>query len=317
MRRCLLVAVTSPHVFNHMERSPQMGRGEGASKHDTAEGPAARERDRSGRSRHPVEARIQSIGRAKALLDAMAAGTWVSLRDLAMSTGLAKTTAFNLVSALVDVGLAERDAKAGAYRLSLQHLSYGKAVERRLDIASVARPHLIRLCALTRETVNLALPCPTDSLIVESLEGSQNLRVSSYAGTRALIIRPLAGARFLPTTRRISADDLQSRKPACLDAPDHHRSGDSRSGARTNVGRSAGPPNSRKTKWAACASPHRSSIPRGGCRRREHRRPGRTVFERDIARLGGLRRPSGRDYRRNLGCFRPPSDFPSNARAIA
>jgi IclR family acetate operon transcriptional repressor len=133
----------------------------------------------------PVEARIQSIGRAKALLDAMAAGTWVSLRDLAMATGLAKTTAFNLVSALVDVGLAERDAKAGAYRLSLQHLSYGKAVERRLDISGVARPHLIRLCALTRETVNLALPCPTDSLIVESLEGSQTLRVSSYAGTRA------------------------------------------------------------------------------------------------------------------------------------
>jgi len=133
----------------------------------------------------PVEARIQSIGRAKALLDVMAAGNWVSLRDLAMMTGLAKTTAFNLVSALVDVGLAERDAKAGAYRLSLQHLSYGKAVERRLDIATVARPHLIRLCALTRETVNLALPCPTDSLIVESLEGSQTLRVSSYAGTRA------------------------------------------------------------------------------------------------------------------------------------
>ena len=33
--------------------------------------------------------------------------------------------------------------------------------------------------------MNLALPCPTDSLIVESLEGSQTLRVSSYAGTRA------------------------------------------------------------------------------------------------------------------------------------
>ncbi|WP_244622630.1 IclR family transcriptional regulator [Microvirga brassicacearum] len=133
----------------------------------------------------PAEARIQSIGRAKALLDAMASGGWVSLRDLALETGLAKTTAFNLVSALVDVGLAERDAKAGAYRLSLQHLSYGKAVERRLDIATIARPHLIRLCALTRETVNLALPGPIDSLIVESLEGSQTLRVSSYAGTRA------------------------------------------------------------------------------------------------------------------------------------
>lgn len=129
--------------------------------------------------------RIQSVGRIKALLDAMAHGDWVSLKELAAATKLAKTTAFNLVSALVDSGLAERDGKVGAYRLSLQHVIYGKAVERRLDIVSVAMSHLIKLCATTRETVNLALPGPTDAVIVESLEGSQTLRVTSYSGTRA------------------------------------------------------------------------------------------------------------------------------------
>ncbi|MBN9060738.1 MAG: helix-turn-helix domain-containing protein, partial [Rhizobiales bacterium] len=118
-----------------------------------------------------VAARIQSVARAKALLDAMASGDFVSLRELAARTGLAKTTAFNLVTALVDVGLAERDIKGGAYRLSLQHLVYGKAVERRLDIAALAQPYLVKLCAETRETVNLALPGPTDAVIVESLEG--------------------------------------------------------------------------------------------------------------------------------------------------
>lgn len=131
------------------------------------------------------QVRIQSIARAKALLDAMDHGDWVSLRDLARATGLAKTTAFNLVNALVAVGLAERDGRAGAYRLGLHHIVYGKAVERRLDVAAIARAHLTRLCAITRETVNLALPGPTDAVIVESLEGSQNLRVSSYSGTRA------------------------------------------------------------------------------------------------------------------------------------
>lgn len=146
----------------------------------------------------PVEpARIQSIARAKALLDAMSDGEWVPLGTLAASTGLAKSTAFNLVSALVDVGLAERDAAAGAYRLSLQHLLYGAAVERRLDIAAVARPHLIRLCAGTRETVNLALPGPTDAIIVESLEGSQSLRLSSYAGTRAAYHATACGRALL------------------------------------------------------------------------------------------------------------------------
>lgn len=146
----------------------------------------------------PVEsARIQSVARAKALLDVMATGDWVSLRELASRTGLPKTTAFNLVGALVDVGLCERDAAIGAYRLSLQHLVYGKAVERRLNIAAVVRPHLLRLLASTRETVNLALPCQTDAVIVESLEGRQQLRVTSYSGTRSAYHATACGRALL------------------------------------------------------------------------------------------------------------------------
>ncbi len=64
-------------------------------------------------------------------------------------------------------------------------MAYGRAVERRTDLLGLLRPYLVKLCATTRETVNLALPCPTDVLIVDSLEGSQTLRITSYAGTRA------------------------------------------------------------------------------------------------------------------------------------
>lgn len=132
-----------------------------------------------------TEARVQSVARAAALLDAMASGDWVALRDLARRIGVAKTTAFNLVGALVDVGLAEHDPAKGCYRLSLLHLVYGRAVERRMDMVELIRPFLVRLCAETRETVNLALPSTTDAIIVESLESNQALRVSAYAGTRA------------------------------------------------------------------------------------------------------------------------------------
>lgn len=132
-----------------------------------------------------VEARIQSIARAKALLDAMGSGDWVTLRELAAQAGLIKTTAFNLINALVETGLAEHSPDTGSYRLSLQHVTYGRAVERRLDIIAVARPYLVTLCAETRETINLALPGPTEVIIADSLEGSHALRVSSYAGTRA------------------------------------------------------------------------------------------------------------------------------------
>ncbi|WP_293854832.1 IclR family transcriptional regulator [uncultured Alsobacter sp.] len=133
------------------------------------------------------EARIQSIARAKAILDVLASGDggWILLRDIAAGTGLAKTTAFNLTTALVEVGLVEHNPAQGSYRLGVELIAYGRAVERRTDLLGFMRPYLVKLCAVTRETVNLALPCPMDVIIVESLEGSQSLRITSYAGTRA------------------------------------------------------------------------------------------------------------------------------------
>jgi IclR family acetate operon transcriptional repressor len=130
--------------------------------------------------------RIQSVGRIAAILDALLAAPngALQLNELARTCGLVKTTVFTLVDSLVQVGLVDRE-EHGGYRLGLRNLAYGRAVERQLDIASVARPALLRLCALTRETVNLAVPRPLEAFIVESFEGSQNLRLSSYAGTSA------------------------------------------------------------------------------------------------------------------------------------
>lgn len=164
-----------------------------------------------------IKARIQSIGRAAALLQAMGAGEWIPLRELARRLDVGKTTAFNLVGALVDVGLVDHDPGKGAYRLSLLFLVYGKAVERRLDIAATVRPHLVRLSEQTRETVNLALPCPTDAVIVESLEGSQSLRVSSYAGTRASYHSTACGRALLAWQTegfRRAIFELDSLQPA-------------------------------------------------------------------------------------------------------
>lgn len=155
--------------------------------------------NKAGGVRAPIPARIQSLARARAILDVLAGaeGRWVTLGDIARGTGLLKTTTFNLITGLCDIDMAEHDRARGAYRLGLQALVYGRSVERRIDLVEHMRPYLTRLCALTRETVNLAIPCPTDVMIVESMEGSQNLRVSSYAGTRAAYHSTACGRALL------------------------------------------------------------------------------------------------------------------------
>jgi IclR family acetate operon transcriptional repressor len=173
--------------------------------------PRYRRADRSG-------PRIQSIGRAGALLEALAAAPadWVTLAQASRTVGLHKTTAFNLLNSMVAVGLVERDANRGAYRLGLRHLEYGRLVQRRLDLMPVIRPTLVQLCADTRETVNLALPRAADAVIVESLEGSQGLRVTSYVGTRATYHSTACGRAIfahLPEPVRQAIYQSQPLKP--------------------------------------------------------------------------------------------------------
>jgi IclR family acetate operon transcriptional repressor len=132
---------------------------------------------------------------------------------------LVKTTTFNLVSALADVGLVEHDPSRGAYRLGVGLLAYGRAVERRTDLIATMRPYLLRLCAATRETVNLALPCPTDVLIVDSLEGSQTLRITSYAGTRAAYHSTACGRALLAYGAEATRRQVLALQPLAAQTP--------------------------------------------------------------------------------------------------
>jgi len=149
-------------------------------------------------SRAPSEPRIQSVGRIAAILDALLAAPSgvLQLQEIARACSLAKTTAFTLLDSLVCVGLVDREG-FGGYRLGLRNLAFGRQVERHLDVAALARPALLRLCALTRETVNLAVARPLEAFIVESFEGSHNLRVSSYAGTSAAYHSTACGRALL------------------------------------------------------------------------------------------------------------------------
>jgi DNA-binding IclR family transcriptional regulator len=129
--------------------------------------------------------RIQSLARGNAILRVIEKHGVATLATIAKQTGLNKTTAFYLLGSLVDLGFVERLDQARGFQLGLRNLELGKAVQRRMSIVDMSKPTLTKLCLATRETVNLAVPYLLDALIVESLEGTHGVRVTSYAGTRA------------------------------------------------------------------------------------------------------------------------------------
>jgi len=130
--------------------------------------------------------RIQSLVRANAILQAVAGapGGTARLVEIQRATGLRKTTVHTLLETLAALGFVAHDRNVHTYRLGLRILQLGRLAESTIDLALLARPALVRLCHATRETVNLALPGPTDALVISSLEGAYSVRATSYTGWR-------------------------------------------------------------------------------------------------------------------------------------
>lgn len=133
----------------------------------------------------PGQPRIQSLGRADAILSAvMAHEGAITLAALSEAVGLHKTTTFNLAESLVVLGFLERVPQPKGYRLGLRCLELGRHVAKTLPILEISQPYLRELCRQTRETVNLALPYLQEGIIIEALQSQQAVRATAYAGAR-------------------------------------------------------------------------------------------------------------------------------------
>ncbi len=153
----------------------------------------------STKHRTDLTIRIQSLARADAILEALAAAPKAGwrLRDIAAATDLAPSTAVTLLQSLVGLRLAEQVPESGTYRLGPRLLQLGRKVEARLDLLELGRPAVIRLCQQTRETVNLLVPGVTAMIVAESLEGDIKLKTTSLKGREMPLHGTASGKCFL------------------------------------------------------------------------------------------------------------------------
>ena len=143
--------------------------------------------------------RIQALARASAIIDVIAVSgeEGVGLSEISRTTGLNKTTAFNLIASLVTLRFLDQDEHSRRYRLGLRNLALGRNVQERLHIPTLARPILAELCRKTNETVNRGLPDLHDQLVVDSFQGSRILHATAYAGWRSMYHCTALGKAFM------------------------------------------------------------------------------------------------------------------------
>jgi DNA-binding IclR family transcriptional regulator len=106
-----------------------------------------------------------------------------TLAELVRATGLNKTTAYRLLTALEAEGLVERGNGEG-YRLGPELLALGSRALGAPDLREAARGELLALAKKTRETAHLEVRVGVETLILDEALGSHRVGATPSVGTR-------------------------------------------------------------------------------------------------------------------------------------
>src|SRR5690625_2180530 len=157
---------------------------------------------------------VKTIDRVAVILNCLALGPQESSRlsDIAVCSGLGKTTTHRLLAALVSVGFVDR-GESKLYRLGYRLFALGSNA-RRFDLANLARPALLRLAAETEDTVFLSIRDGEEALCLDRCTGAYPIRTLTLnVGDR----RPLgvgAGSLALLAFQPQQEVERQQRKTA-------------------------------------------------------------------------------------------------------
>jgi len=152
---------------------------------------------------------VQSIGRAFALLELMAAaGGVMGLSGLAAASGLPLPTIHRLVRTLVTLGYV-RQQPSREYALAPKLIRLGDVASRLIGVW--ARPHLVRLVAELGESANLAQLDGSEVVYVAQVPGRHSMRMFTEVGRRVSPHCTAVGKALLAQMDREQVADVLSR----------------------------------------------------------------------------------------------------------
>ncbi len=154
------------------------------------------------RTRQPSTRRIGAAERAIAVLDTLAEGGELGTNEIARRTGMTPSTVSRQLGTLAASGLVERVPATGRYRLGLRIVHLANALLARLDVRTVARPHLEELVRRTGETATLSVPGEEDAITIDFVSGAHHVQPVSQLGRPSIAHATSAGKVMLAFSGR-------------------------------------------------------------------------------------------------------------------
>jgi len=140
---------------------------------------------------------ISSIVKALDVILILSSNEDISIRKLGEKLNISKSTLHRILRTLEHKNFVRQDIKNKKYSLGLKFYELGNKIKDKFKIRNISYPFMKDLNNLYQETVQLAIIDKETILIVESIEGTKELRVFAPAGRRLPITYGNFGKIFL------------------------------------------------------------------------------------------------------------------------
>jgi IclR family acetate operon transcriptional repressor len=146
--------------------------------------------------------RVASAGRSLAILDVLASGGALGTNEIARRAGTTASTVSRQLGTLVEARLVERVPETGHYRLGIRLVELATTVLARLDVRSIARPHLEELVAVVDETATLSVPGDPHAITVDFVPTQRYVQGMARLGRPSIAHATAAGKVMLAFSGR-------------------------------------------------------------------------------------------------------------------
>jgi DNA-binding IclR family transcriptional regulator len=163
------------------------------------------------RTGQPATRQVAAVQRAVTILGELAdARGELGTNEIARRTGINVSSISRILATLVAGGLVEHVAATGRYRLGVGVIRLASAVHDRLDIRSLARPHLEELAAQLQETVTLSVPGEHEVITLDFVQSPLSVRSVAQVGRASAAHATAVGKVFLAYGGTVPAGRLSA-----------------------------------------------------------------------------------------------------------
>jgi IclR family acetate operon transcriptional repressor len=129
---------------------------------------------------------VPAVDRAIRVLELLSAAPHgLSLAQLASQTKVPKSTLFRILRTLLQHSIIVEDPERKIFSLGMRLLGWGNVALARIDLKTIAHPHLVKLAHETRESFYLALLDQDEVILVDHVDTPEVWKMVTRLGHRS------------------------------------------------------------------------------------------------------------------------------------